>query len=197
MPLHTAHARNEWHERANERKESPQEDGQVAPLIKKRLTFLHALGCHGLDPARRDDLAPKEVANHKIALVTQDGRHPHDAEQDKDVEATTITAMRKEARGEKQGIAWQKGKEDDARLDKDNEENEAIGDEGPHLDGSFYGRTRVTQQFDDEVDEVHIRSPFLGSGEQDRKRISRCAHAARSMGADARQRPLMAATFRS
>jgi len=34
------------------------------------------------------------VANHKIALVTQDGRHPHDAEQDEDVETTAITAMR-------------------------------------------------------------------------------------------------------
>ena len=72
-----------------------------------------------------------------------------------------------------------------------------MGDEGAHFDGTFYERARVTQQLDDEVDKVHIRGPFLWRWEQDRRHMSLRAHAARSMGADARQRPLMAATFRS
>ncbi len=59
----------------------------MAPLIKEGLGLLDALRSHGLYLARRNDALTKEVTNHKVALVAQDGCRPSHAKQRKDVEA--------------------------------------------------------------------------------------------------------------
>ena len=51
------------------------------------------MASHGLDLARSHNPRPKEVPNHEVALVAQDGSDPSHAEKRKDVEPA---ALRKE-----------------------------------------------------------------------------------------------------
>ena len=65
----------------------------MPPLVQELLALLHALWGHGLDLARSHNPRPKEVPNHEVALVAQDGSDPSHAEKRKDVEPA---ALRKE-----------------------------------------------------------------------------------------------------
>ena len=154
-PVHTAHACDKRYERADEREESAEEDGQVAPLLEKLLALLDALGRHDLDLARLDDLAAEEVANHEVALVAQDGRTPRRGQQRHDVEAT---ALSEEARGKQQRVAGQEREEHHAGLDEDDEEDASIGHERAGGNPAGDSHARVVQQLDDEVDEAHVPS---------------------------------------
>ena len=98
-PVHAAHAGDKGHKGADKREEAAQEDGQVTPLIQEVLGLFNALGRHGLDLARSDDLFAKEVTDHKVALITQDGSRPCDGQQGHDVKATVVG---KEARSKQQ-----------------------------------------------------------------------------------------------
>ena len=154
-PVHAAHARDKRYERADEREESAEEDGQMAPLLEELLALLDALGRHDLDLARLDDLAAEEVADHEVALVAQDSRAPRRGQQRHDVEAT---ALREEARGKQQRVAGQEREEHHAGLDEDDEEDAAVGHERAGGNPAGNGRARVVQQLDDEVDEAHVPS---------------------------------------
>ena len=157
-PVHATHTRDEGHEGADEGEEAPEEDGEVAPLVEEGLGLGQALGGHGLDLAGRDDLFAKEVADHEVALVAEDGGAPRDREQRKDVEAAV---MGKEARGEEQRVAGEEREEHHARLDEDDQEHAAVGHERAGGDPGSNCAAGVVEQLCDEVDEAHAgESPF-------------------------------------
>ena len=122
-PMHAAHAGDEGHKGADKREEATQEDGQVAPFVQEVLGLFDALGRHGLHLARGDDLLAKEMTDHKVALIAQDGSRPCDGQQSHDVKAAVVG---KEARGEQQRIAGKEREEHHARLDKDDQKHAAI-----------------------------------------------------------------------
>ena len=70
----------------------------------------------------------KEMTDHKVALIAQDGSRPCDGQQSHDVKAAVVG---KEARGEQQRVAGKEREEHHARLDKDNQEHTAVGISGP------------------------------------------------------------------
>ena len=126
----------------------------MAPLVQEVLRLLHALRGHGLYLARRHDALAKEVTDHEVALVAQDGRGPCDAKQHKDVEAAVV---REESRCKQQRVTRKKREEHDARLDKDDEKHKAVRHDRSGGDGACDGRAGVLQQLDDEVHESHAR----------------------------------------
>ena len=125
----------------------------MAPLVEKGLALGHALGRHGLDLARRDDLGAEEVPDHEVALVADDRGRPGDAEQEEDVEPA---ALREEPRGKEQGVSGEEREEHDARLDEDDEEDAAVGGKRTGCDPAGDGRARISEQVDDEVYEAHV-----------------------------------------
>lgn len=157
VPLHAAYAGEKRHERADEREKTTQEDGQMAPLVEERLGLFDTLGRHDLDLARSDDLLAKEVADHEIALIAQNRCAPCHREQREDIEAAIGG---KAAACKQQRIAGQKGHENHAGLDEDNQEDKAICRERARCDPGRNRRTRVFKQLDDRIDEIHGVKPL-------------------------------------
>ena len=155
--MHAAHAGDKGHKGADKRKEAAQEDGQVAPLIQEVLGLFDALGRHGLDLARGNDLFAKEMADHKVALIAQDGSGPCNGQQSHDVKAAVVG---KKARGEQQRIAGKEREEHHARLDKDNQEHTAVGHKRAGSDPAGDRGARILKQLGDKVDETHEVKPL-------------------------------------
>ncbi len=160
VPLHATHASKEGHKGADEREEAAKENCQVAPLIKEGLGLLDALRSHGLYLARRNDALAKEMTNHKVALVAQDGRRPSHAKQRKDVEAAI---SRKATACKQQRVARQKRHEHHASLDKDNQKDKTVRSHGTSGNPSSNCRARVFKQLNNGIDKTHEVKP-LDSG---------------------------------
>ena len=156
-PVHAAHAGDKGHKGADKREEATQEDGQVTPLVQEILGLFDALGRHGLYLARGDDLAAKEVADHKVALIAQDGCGPCGGQKRHDVKAAVVG---KEARGKQQRIARKEREEHHARLDKDDQEHAAVGHKRAGGDPAGNRGARVFEQLGDKIDETHEVKPL-------------------------------------
>ena len=155
--MHAAHAGDKGHKGADKREEATQEDGQVTPLVQEVLGLFNALGRHGLDLTRSDDLAAKEVTDHKVALIAQDGSSPCDGQQSHDVKATVVG---KEARSKQQRITGKEREEHHARLDKDDQEHAAVGHKRAGGDPAGNRGARVFEQLGDKINETHEVKPL-------------------------------------
>ena len=122
-PVHAAHASDKGHKGADKREEATQEDGQVTPLVQEVLGLFDALGRHGLDLARSDDLAAKEVTDHKVALIAQNGSGPCGGQKRHDVKAAVVG---KETRGEQQRITGKEREEHQARFHEHDQEQRRV-----------------------------------------------------------------------
>ena len=129
----------------------------MTPLVQEILGLFNALGRHGLHLARSDDLFAKEVTDHKVALIAQDGRGPCGGQKRHDVKATVVG---KEARGEQQRIAGKEREEHHARLDKDDQEHAAVGHKRAGGDPTGDRSARVFEQLGDKINETHEVKPL-------------------------------------
>ena len=129
----------------------------MTPLVQEILGLFDALGRHSLDLARSDNLFAKEVTDHKVALVAQDGSRPCDGQQGHDVKAAIVG---KEARSKQQRIAREKWEEHHARLDKDDQEHAAVGHKRASGDPAGNRGARVFEQLGDKIDETHEVKPL-------------------------------------
>ena len=155
--MHAAHAGDKGHKGADEREEAAEEDGQMAPLIQEILGLFDALGRHGLYLARGDDLAAKEVADHKVALIAQDGCGPCGGQKRHDVKAAVVG---KEARGKQQRVAGKEREEHHACLNEDDQEHAAVGHKRAGGDPAGDRSARILKQLGNEIDETHEVKPL-------------------------------------
>ena len=129
----------------------------MAPLVQEVLGLFNTLGRHGLDLTRSDDLFAKEVTDHKVALITQNGSRPCDGQQGHDVKATVVG---KKARSKQQRIAREKREKHHACLDKDDQEHAAVGHKRAGGDPAGNRGARVFEQLGDKIDETHEVKPL-------------------------------------
>ena len=155
--MHAAHTGDKRHKGADKREEAAQEDGQVAPLVQEILGLFNALGRHGLHLARGNDLFAKEVTDHKVALIAQDGSGPCNGQQSHDVKAAVVG---KEARGKQQRIAGKEREEHHACLNEDDQEHAAVGHKRAGGNPTGDRGARVLKQLGNEIDETHEVKPL-------------------------------------
>ena len=97
------------------------------------------------------------MANHKVALIAQDGSRPCDGQQSHDVKAAV---MGKETRGEQQRIAGKEREEYHARLDEDDQEHAAVGHKRAGGNPTGDRGARILKQLGNEIDETHEVKPL-------------------------------------
>ena len=151
---HVARTGDEGRERAEERHEARDDDGETAKALEEVVEFGHALGSERLHLTRIDDALAEEAGNPVVRRIAENSRHVEHDERHPDVEPAAI--CREHACGEEQRIARKEREEHDARLDEDDEEQGRVHPHGTERDDPAGDcAARILQQIDEEIDNPH------------------------------------------
>lgn len=158
--VHMAHASDEGREGAEEGHEARDDDGKTAIFLEEVIELIHAFLRERLHLARIDDALAEEARDPIIRGVAEDRRHVEDDERSRNVQTSPICG--EDTCSEEQRVTWQEGKEDQAGLDEDDEEERRVDPNWSERDDPTCDeRARVAQKPNEKVDDIQQAILFL------------------------------------
>ena len=152
--IHVARTRDERCERAEERHETRNDDGEAAVFREEVVELGHALGRERLDFAGIDDARAEEAGNPVVRRVAQNGGHVEHDKRGPNIQAATVGG--KHARREQERVTRQKREEHQARFDEHDKEQRRIHPHRTKRDNpARNGSARVGKQVQEELNDVH------------------------------------------
>ena len=157
--MHLAHARHERRNGADDGKETREEHGDAAVLVEEALRFGEVFLRQRLHLAAADDGLAHLAADPVVRGVAQNSRNAHEHNQGDDIQAAAV--CREDARAKQQGVARQKRRDDQACLDKHDDEQRRVNPHRPKIHNPLRDKAaRVAQKVDEELDYLHVRAPL-------------------------------------